>query len=323
MKPDKNKILIASGAVIGASAFIGTAAYFTTKFLMKTALDREEPKIMEKASGLIAGSLIDEEVLKMQHDAALKLEAAPTEQVEITGFDGITLVGHWYPCEDAKRIVVAMHGWRSSWTSDFGLVVDFLHDNGCSVLFAEQRGQNNSGGETMGFGVIERYDCLDWTNWVIETKSKTLPIYLCGVSMGATTVLMTGGFELPDNVHGIIADCAFTSPDEIWNHIVNNNLRLNYNLHRGFAAAIYERKNQYALSSYSTIEALRECRTPVMFIHGTEDHFVPVEMTYRNYLACAAPKRLLIVPGADHGMSCIIDRAGYEAAVKNFWKEFD
>ena len=46
-------------------------------------------------------------------------------------------------------------------------------------------------------------------------------------------------------------------------------------------------------------------------------------MTYRNYLACASPKRLLIVPGADHGMSCVIDREGYEAAVKNFWKEFD
>ena len=65
MKPDKNKILIASGAVIGATAVFGTAAYLTTKFLMKTALDREGPKIMARATNRIAGSLIDEEVFKM------------------------------------------------------------------------------------------------------------------------------------------------------------------------------------------------------------------------------------------------------------------
>ena len=138
MKPDKNKILIASGAVLGATAVFGTAAYLTTKFLMKTAIDREGPKMMTHATNRIAGSLISEEVFKRVADAAAKLEAAPTERVEIQGFDDITLVGHWYPAQNPKRIVVAMHGWRSSWSSDFGLMADFLHDNDCSVLFAEQ-----------------------------------------------------------------------------------------------------------------------------------------------------------------------------------------
>ena len=40
-------------------------------------------------------------------------------------------------------------------------------------------------------------------------------------------------------------------------------------------------------------------------------------------MACAAPKRLLIVPGADHGMSYLIDKDGYETAVRRFWEEFD
>ena len=50
---------------------------------------------------------------------------------------------------------------------------------------------------------------------------------------------------------------------------------------------------------------------------------MPIGMTYENYEACAAPKKLFIVPGADHGMSYYFDRKGYEAAVTNFWKEFD
>ena len=68
---------------------------------------------------------------------------------------------------------------------------------------------------------------------------------------------------------------------------------------------------------------MRECQVPVLFIHGTDDHFVPIEMTYENYKACAAPRRLLIVPGAEHAMSYFVDKDGYEKAVKDFWKDFD
>lgn len=93
------------------------------------------------------------------------LSQAPTEQVTITAQDGTSLVGHWYPCDGAKRVIIAMHGWRSSWCSDFGLTAEFLHANHCSVLFAEQRGQNSSGGDYMGFGVTEQFDCLDWVHW--------------------------------------------------------------------------------------------------------------------------------------------------------------
>ena len=60
-----------------------------------------------------------------------------------------------------------------------------------------------------------------------------------------------------------------------------------------------------------------------MLIHGTDDHFVPLEMTYENYNACASPKKLLIVPGADHGMSYYMDKEGYETMVKDFWRQFD
>ena len=57
----------------------------------------------------------------------------------------------------------------------------------------------------------------------------------------------------------------------------------------------------------------------MLFIHGTDDQFVPVEMTYENYKACNGPKRLLIVPGADHGMSYVVDQTGYQAEMMDFW----
>ena len=73
----------------------------------------------------------------------------------------------------------------------------------------------------------------------------------------------------------------------------------------------------------STVEALAQSKVPVLFAHGTDDHFVPVEMTYENYTACSAPKRLLIVPGADHGMSYFMEKQRYEQAMLDFWAEFD
>ena len=212
-----------------------------------------------------------------------------------------------------------MHGWRSNWSQDFGTIAPFWFDNDCAVLFAEQRGQGNSGGDYMGFGLLERYDCLDWINWVNERTEGRLPIYLGGVSMGATTILMTAGFELPENVQGIVADCGFTSPHAIWKHVVENNFHLPYGLYSRAAKDIYEKRNQVPSDSYSTTKALANCKVPVLFIHGTDDNFVPIEMTYENYKACVSEKRLFVVPGAEHGMSYLVDKDGYETAVKQFW----
>jgi fermentation-respiration switch protein FrsA (DUF1100 family) len=61
----------------------------------------------------------------------------------------------------------------------------------------------------------------------------------------------------------------------------------------------------------------------VLLIHGSDDRFVPVEMTYENYKACSGPKHLLIVPGADHGMSYYKDPISYEQALKHFFCQYD
>ena len=68
---------------------------------------------------------------------------------------------------------------------------------------------------------------------------------------------------------------------------------------------------------------VNECDVPVLFIHGTDDKFVPVEMTYENYKACKGQKHLLVIPGANHGMSYRVDKAAYENAVLNFWHLYD
>ncbi|MBQ8536758.1 MAG: hypothetical protein IJ461_05070, partial [Clostridia bacterium] len=52
------------------------------------------------------------------------------ETVRIAGRDGVELVGHWFAHPAPRRIIVAMHGWRSNWCNDFGTVADFGFDSG-------------------------------------------------------------------------------------------------------------------------------------------------------------------------------------------------
>ena len=317
------RYLQASGIVMAAAMAASLSTYLTTKFLVKAAIDRGAPKAMQKAGELLSGVQQDNAFLTELAASAKRLEGKPHETVEIVSRDGTNLVGHFFPSKNPKRIIIAMHGWRTSWAYDFGTMADFLEENDCTVLYAEQRGQNSSGGDYMSFGLAERYDVLDWIGWITERCGGELPIYLAGVSMGATTVLMASGLDLPDNVHGIAADCGFTSPQAIWKHVISKNLHLPYALRGIMADAMFRNRLQMSTDEYSTIDALKCSKVPVLFAHGTEDHFVPIGMTYENYEACAAPKKLFIVPGADHGMSYYFDRKGYETAVTNFWKEFD
>ena len=317
------------GASIAAGVGIGAAAVseLVTKTLVGEALDRQEPKLMQNAMSKLAGSGgLDPEEQKKIQAVRERFLARDYREIRITSFDGTELAAHYFEVPNAKRVLIAMHGWRSSWDRDFAVISSFWEECGCSVLYAEQRGQGQSGGGHMGFGLLERFDCLSVTQWVCEHLAGDLPVYLMGLSMGATTVLMTAGFPaLPEQVKGVVADCGFTSPGAIWKHVMEDNLKLSYRgLRQREVNALCKKMIGMESSCYSTLDAMKEnTRVPILFIHGTDDHFVPVQMTVENYEACRAPKKLLIVPGADHALSYLLDREKYEAITKEFFAEHD
>ncbi|MBE6648122.1 MAG: alpha/beta hydrolase [Ruminococcaceae bacterium] len=324
MKKNTKKLIISAGILgVGFSA-IASASYLLTNMLVKVALERDgidKIKQTPKTRRIITGFEEDKGFMDARTSSAKNLSQKEMESVGITCFDGTKLIGHIYPCENAKRIIIAMHGWRSSYGEDFGMMADFFNQNQCTVLYVEQRGQGQSGGDYMGFGLIERFDCLDWVRYANERFK--LPIYLAGVSMGAATVLMASDLEMPETVKGIIADCGFTSPHAIWKHVANNNMKLAYGIIGKIADDMCKRKIQIGTKDYSAIDSLKSTKIPVLFIHGTDDHFVPITMTYENYKACSSPKKLLVVPGADHAMSFYIAPDEYKKAVISFWNEFD
>lgn len=323
MDKSTKRLLIGVGIAAGAAVGVGISQALTHS-MIGMAMDREEPTVMSMARTRLTGSPKVVKVVEAANENSRILQERETESVEIESFDGTRLVGHIRRAEKTRRYIIAMHGWRSTWSYDFGAIADFFYDNDCTVLYAEQRGQGGSDGEYMGFGMIERFDCLEWIKWLNEKEAAGKPLYLAGVSMGASTVLMTSGFEeLPDNVRGILADCGFTSAKAIWRHVAERNLRISYGRRQKTVDDLCRKRIDMDSDAYSTLDAMKTNKTPILFVHGSDDHFVPVEMTCENYGACNAPKRLLIVNNADHGMSYIVNKEGYEKAILDFWSEFD
>ncbi len=248
----------------------------------------------------------------------------PTEPVEIVSYDGTKLAGHLLRAENEKRVVLAMHGWRDSWVKSFSEISSFFSDEGCTVLYAEQRAQGESEGTLMGFGMTERFDCIEWVRWLNENGFSDTPIYLYGISMGASTVLMASGSDdLPSNVKGIIADCGFTSAGSIWKHIIDVNVGLNYDRHIRMINSMCKKMINSEPDAYTTLDAMEKNTRPVLFIHGNKDTFVPMYMTEQNYEACKAPKDLLIIDGAGHCKSYHCNKAMYEGAVRDFFAAND
>lgn len=320
-KSSKKWLTASVVAAVTVSA-VAALSHYITKSLASLALERKEFPVDEDTASRVSGTDYQSAFYIQRREAAKRLRERPHAVVELRAGDGEQLIGHWFFREGSRRTIVAMHGWRSAWCEDFGLMADFWLAHGCNILFAEQRGQGSSGGDYMGFGLLERYDCAAWAAWTAEQCD--LPIYLSGISMGAATVLMASALDLPDQVHGIMADCGFTSPHGIWEHVVKNNMGMSYSgVRQKTIEAICEQKLNGESAYYSCEDALRVTKLPVAFIHGSADRFVPVEMTYQNYQACSGEKRLLIVPGAGHGESYFTERQRYEKFVLDFWNNFD
>ena len=129
--------------------------------------------------------------------------------------DDTPLFGRYLRCENPKRIILCAHGYRTNSLKDFAGVARWLHENNCDLLTIDQRGCGKSGGEYITFGAREKYDVLDWLDFVESHNRKGLPVYLYGVSMGAATVSCASGLTLPPNVRGMIADCGYTSMKDI------------------------------------------------------------------------------------------------------------
>ena len=296
-------------------AFLGVAVFGTLLYLYDYVFHgtkRRQPADQDEPMGTEFG-----EYAEVINNYIEEFKKVPYEKVTILSHDGIKLAGRYYHFKDNAPVSIVFHGYRGNVARDACGGFRMSRDNGFNVLLINQRAHFESGGRTITFGVKERYDCLDWIEYVRDRFGKETPIVLMGLSMGAAVVLMAGGLDLPSNVKGILADCGYTSPKEILQTVIKQMkfpVKISYFFVR-LSAIIF---GGFDPEEASAKEALKSCKVPVLIIHGEADDFVPCRMSHDNYDACASRKEILTVPGAGHGMSYCINSEAYVNAVQKF-----
>lgn len=248
----------------------------------------------------------------------------PHEDVYQTSFDGLKLHATYFPSikKDAekKRIVICFHGYTSRGMADFTGLTDYYFRNGYAMLHPDARAHGDSEGEYIGFGCLDRKDALMWIKWVIEKCGEDVEILLHGISMGGATVLMASGMELPPQVKGIVSDCAFTSPKEVFTHVLKSMYHLpSFPVMQG-ADFMNRKLAGYGMDECNAKREVVKAKVPILFIHGSKDTFVPTQMCHELYNCCKSPKQKLVIEGAAHAESYFKNMEAYEKALDEFTK---
>lgn len=253
-------------------------------------------------------------------EAVNEVRNIPYETVMVTSFDGLKLAGKYYHIKDDAPLIIFFHGYRCSSLRDGNGIFCYGREMGCNVLMVDQRAHGMSEGKCITFGVKERYDVLSWVNYGIDRLGTETKILLSGLSMGAATVLMAADVGLPENVKGIMADCPYSSPKEILCTVMKAlrfPVKITYWMAKWGAKLI----GKFDLEEASALESIQNSEIPIVIIHGDDDRFVPCEMSKACQNVACDRVELLLVEGAGHGMSCLVDGKTYRETVMRFLKK--
>lgn len=213
--------------------------------------------------------------------------------------------------------VIIVHGYTNNALEMLDVAYNF-YNKGYSILLIDQRAHGKSDGIYSTHDFYERKDMLSWINYI--NKKKKVKIILYGISMGGTVIMRTVGEKLPENVICAIEDCGFISNyDQFYNQLkflkfLPEPIIFSFNIF----SFIFFRFNIY---KYDPRKVLSNGKVPFMFIHGSNDKLVPVKNAYEAYDIYNGKKKLLIIDGAKHMQSSVVNPEKYYDEVFSFIKE--
>lgn len=308
----KKKIIISLIAMLllitaGTGAFIGNYFYdlainpFTSKDMIFGDDDDDEGEIKEDVNWLINDSNYNDKY--------------------INSFDNLKL--HSYEIKNkikTNKWAIVVHGYTSEGETVSSKAKHF-YDMGYNVLVPDLRAHGKSEGDYIGMGWDDRLDIINWINIIVKDNPNS-EIILHGTSMGAATVLSTSGESLPSNIKAIIADCGYTS---VWDEFTYQ-LKALFDLPSfpvmNLSNIVTIVKTGYSLKEASPIKQVAKSKTPILYIHGDKDDFVPYYMMDQLYNATSSQKSKLTIKNAAHGKSALVNPNLYWNTVSDFLDKY-
>ncbi len=175
-----------------------------------------------------------------------------------------------------------------------------LHQLGFNVLLVDYRGFGRSTGAAKP-SEAQVYEDAE-AAWRYLTQVRGIPAkqaFIYGHSLGGAIAIDLASRH--PEAAGLIADSTFTSMADMG--------RLNY----GFLPIDW-----LITQRFESLKKVASLKLPVLFIHGTWDKKIPVEMGKQLYAAAPQPKTLLLIEGGEHNNCATIGWVEYRNAVTAF-----
>lgn len=258
---------------------------------------------------------------RILHEGTDWFESFPKEKLEIENRNGDILHADLIKPEKESNIyVLCIHGYTSA-PKFMGIYAKKFRELGYNVVLPSLRGHADSEEEFISMGWKDRLDVVDWINYIVK-EHPDCEIVLHGVSMGAATTMMTLGEELPSNVKAAIEDCGYTNAWDVIKHKMSK-MKIPDFPFLYSADGINRMRENFSLKDASCTEQLKKCITPLLFIHGEADDFVPYSMLDIVYAAAdKCEKEKLSVPDAPHARSVCAHPDLYWNTIINFLKKY-
>ncbi|MEG4196758.1 alpha/beta fold hydrolase [Microcoleus sp. Pol12A5] len=198
-------------------------------------------------------------------------------------------------------VVLYLHGNASNVGANVEHAYRF-HRLGLSVFVMDYRGYGKSQGDFPSESQVYEDAQLAWDYLVKQRGINPNQIYLYGHSLGGA-IAIDLAVRHPEAA-GLIVEGSFTST------------RAMVNFQKGlFWMFPIDLLLTQRFDSLSKVDRLQ---MPVLFIHGTADHVVPVEMSKKMFEAAPEPKQLYIVPDGGHTNVAQIGGAEYLQILSQF-----
>lgn len=263
-----------------------------------------------------------EDQIKQKNFNYLRYDLLANEEFKISSKYGYKLSGiYLQDTSDSDNTVIICHGlgankWRMLPLADMYL------DFGWNVVLYDHRNHGDSGGEDISYGYYEKDDLQTIVEYV-KQKNPDETIIVHGESLGAATALQHAyQNESSKDVSLYVSDCGYSDLNELFSHRLSEDYNLPNIFFVEFASLFAKLRAGFYFGDVSPIEHMKEIDTPILFIHGGKDDYVPTYMSEEMFERKTGDKKLFIVPDAGHAESFTKDRNGYVKAVGEFLSTF-
>lgn len=224
--------------------------------------------------------------------------------------------------DSTSRTAVIVHGYTDNAIRMMMIGYMYNHDLQFNILLPDLRYAGWSEGSHIQMGWNDRIDVLRWMDVANNIFGGHTQMVVHGISMGAATTMMVSGEKQQEYVKCFVEDCGYTSVKEQFAKELKEQFGLPSFPLLDIASYLCQLKYGWNFDIASSVNQVRKCKLPMLFIHGDADDYVPTWMVYKVYKAKPEPKELWIVPNATHATSYRNNKAEYTNRVKEFTKKY-